>query len=39
VLDDMVAVSVARKWRTKSGAFTWWLDDVLMDEDERKERA
>jgi hypothetical protein len=38
-LDDMVPVSVARKWRTKPGAFTWWVDDVLMDEGEMKEKG
>lgn len=37
-LDHMVPVSVERKWRTKTGAFTWWVDDVLMDEDEMKEK-
>lgn len=38
-LDDMVPVSVERKWRTRTGAFTWWVDDVLMDENEMKERG
>jgi hypothetical protein len=38
-LDDMVPVSVARKWRTKTGAFTWWVDDVLMDEGGMKEKG
>ena len=38
-LDDMVPVSVARKWRTKTGAFTWWVDDVLMDEGEMKDKG
>ena len=38
-LDDMVPASVERKWRTKTGAFTWWVDDVLMDEDEMKEKG
>lgn len=38
-LDDMVPVSVARKWRTKTGAFTWWVDDVRMDEGEMNEKG
>jgi hypothetical protein len=32
---NMVPVSVARSWRSKAGAFTWWIDDVLMDEGTR----
>jgi len=28
-------VSVERDYNGKPGAFTWWVDDVLMDEDER----
>ena len=31
-LDDLVPVSVERKWRGKLGAMTWWVDDVMMDE-------
>jgi hypothetical protein len=34
-LDDMVPVSVERKWRSTNGAMTWWIDDVMMDEKER----
>lgn len=34
-MGDMVPVSVARSWNGKPGAFTWWVDDVLMDEEER----
>ncbi len=37
-LDDMVPVSVERKWRSKEGAMTWWVDDVMMDEIERIEK-
>jgi hypothetical protein len=37
-LDDMVPVSVERSWRAKIGALTWWVDDVLMDENELIER-
>lgn len=32
---NMVPVSVARRYRSKPAAFTWWLDDVLMDEGDR----
>ena len=32
---NMVPVSVERKHRGKPSAFTWWLDDVLMDEGDR----
>ena len=32
---NMVPVSVSRSWRSKPGAFTWWIDDVLMDEGTR----
>jgi hypothetical protein len=30
-----IPVSVERVHNSKSGAFTWWIDDVLMDESER----
>ena len=33
---DLVPVSVPRRWRRDQGAFTWWVDDVLMDEEERR---
>jgi hypothetical protein len=29
---DMVPVSVARHHRSNPAAWTWWIDDVLMDE-------
>jgi hypothetical protein len=32
---QMVPVSVARRWRSQEAAFTWWIDDVLMDEGDR----
>ena len=35
-IPDMVPVSVERKWDGKVGAMTWWVDDVLMDEEERR---
>jgi hypothetical protein len=31
----MVPVSVKRRWRSNLGAYTWWIDDVMMDEAER----
>lgn len=31
----MIPVSVERRYAGKSGSFTWWVDDVLMDEHER----
>jgi hypothetical protein len=32
---NLVPVSVERRWRNDAGAFTWWIDDVMMDEGER----
>jgi hypothetical protein len=32
---NLVPVSVKRRWRTEQAAFTWWIDDVLMDEGDR----
>jgi hypothetical protein len=32
---NMVPVSVSRRYRSKPSAFTWWVDDVLMDEGDR----
>ena len=32
---NMVPVSVERRYRSTPAAFTWWLDDVLMDEGDR----
>jgi hypothetical protein len=32
---DMVPPSVSRKFRTTEAAFTWWVDDVILDEMER----
>ncbi len=33
---NLVPVSVPRRWRRDQGAFTWWVDDLLMDEEERR---
>ncbi len=38
-LDDMVPVSVERRWRSRNGAMTWWVDDVMMDEIERIDKG
>jgi hypothetical protein len=32
---NMVPVSIERPWRSKRAAFTWWIDDVMMDEGKR----
>ena len=31
----LIPVSVARRWKNDEGAFTWWVDDVKMDEADR----
>ncbi len=35
---NLVPVSVARRSGYTEAAFTWWLDDVMMDEQERLKR-
>jgi len=35
---NMVPVSVARRHNYTDAAFTWWLDDVMMDEQDRLKR-
>ena len=35
-LDDMMPVTVERRYRGEPGSLTWWVDDVLMDENERE---
>ena len=30
-----IPASVERTYNSKAGAFTWWIDDVMMDEGER----
>jgi hypothetical protein len=34
----LVPVTVERRFRTEPASFTWWVDDVLMDEGERIKR-
>lgn len=35
---QLVPVTVERRWNGTAGSFTWWVDDVLMDEGERIKR-
>ena len=35
---DLVPVSVKRRWRDNDAAYSWWVDDVLMDEGERMKK-
>lgn len=35
-VDDMMPVTVERRWQGKAGSLSWWVDDVLMDEAERE---
>ena len=35
-LTEMVPVSVERSWKAKTGAMTWWVDDVVMTEKRRQ---
>ena len=32
---NMVPVSVSRRWRSQEAAYTWWIDDVMMEEGDR----
>jgi hypothetical protein len=35
---QLVPVAVQRNWRSRRAAFSWWVDDVMMDEGERLEK-
>jgi len=35
---NMVPVSVKRRWRYEDSAYTWWIDDVMLDEGDRLKR-
>ena len=38
-LGDMIPVTVEREWNGRTGALSWWIDDVMFDEATRlKER-
>ncbi len=34
-LDNMMPMSIERRWQGKLGSLTWWIDNVAMDEGER----
>ena len=36
-LGDMVPVTVERAWNGRTGALSWWIDDVMFDEATRLE--
>ena len=35
---NLVPVSVDRTWNGRGAAFTWWIDDVMMDEGARQKK-
>jgi hypothetical protein len=37
-VDDMVAPSVSRTFKGKSASFDWWIEDIVMDEEDRRAR-
>jgi hypothetical protein len=37
-MDDMVPVTVERKWNDMKGSLSWWIPDVAMDEGERLQK-
>ena len=37
-LDDMIAPSVKRSFQGKAASFDWWIEDIVMDEQDRKAR-
>jgi hypothetical protein len=37
-IGHMIPVTVERNWSGRRGALTWWVDDVLMDEEEREKK-
>src|SRR4051812_36032062 len=36
---DMVPPSVQRVYEGKTASYTWWIEDVMMDETERKAKS
>ena len=36
-LDGMMPVTVEREWDGKTGSLSWWVDDVMFDEQTRQE--
>ena len=37
-LDDMVPPSVKRGYQGKTASYTWWVEDVMMDETDRRSK-
>ena len=35
---NMIPVTVERRYKGASGSFTWWVDDILMDEVDRTKK-
>jgi hypothetical protein len=35
---NMIPATVERRYNGRSGSFTWWVDDVIMDEGERAKK-
>jgi hypothetical protein len=35
---NLVPVSVERHWQSRRAAYTWWVDDVMMDEGQRLQK-
>lgn len=35
----LVPVAVERRWRNQPAAFSWWIDDVMMDEGQRLKQS
>ena len=35
-IEDMVPPSVKRSFQGKAASFTWWIDNLLMDEEQRR---
>ena len=36
-LADMMPVTIEREWDGKTGSLSWWLDDVMFDEQTRQQ--
>ena len=38
-IDDMMPPYVERKFKGNAASYSWWIDDVLMDEEERTKKG
>ena len=38
-LGHMIPVTVEREWNGRTGAISWWIDDVMFDEATRREEG